>query len=337
MLKIIGYVFLGLVATIAIGATIFVGKFNKRFFKEKPNYLTYSYGSDKIQFQWAARQFEDHFEPHQALIIPVTIEGVARKFRIQFDTGTPHSTIYEKPLESLIAQGVKFETEGEKGKRMAKNIQLSLGGNKVDFASIKILENYGRPIDWQDSTTVIGLGTIGADFIDGKVTAIDFKNQIIRLYEERPHWMSSLSGFESFDFQGRRLMLPAEIGKRKRQLLYDSGCSAFGMITSKNRFKRYSDKNAKEIAYGGNSWGATWPIHHKASQTILKMGGSELPLQRISYVDLYGNLQRFMTPFTRIGGFLGNKPFLESTLVLDTKVEEFIVLDSTVAVRDTAR
>ena len=70
---------------------------------------------------------------------------------------------------------------------------------------------------------------------------------------------------------------------------------------------------------------------------MLKIGGSEVPLRRISYVDLYGNLQRFMTPFTRIGGFLGNKPFLESTLILDTKAEEFLVVDSNVEVIDSAR
>jgi len=321
MLKVIGYVFLGLVVVVAIGATVIVGKFNKRFFKDRPNHLTYSYDSAAIRFQWAERQYEDHFEAHDAVVIPVTIEGVARKFSVQFDTGAPNSTIYGKPLESLLAHGVKFEAEGEKGKRMAKNIQLSLGGSKVDISEIQVLENYGRAIDWQDTTRTIRLGTIGADFIDGKVTMVDFKNQVIRIYDERPQRMASMSGFEPFDFQGRRLMLPVEIGGRKRLLLYDSGCSAFGLITSKHRFKKY----------------ASWPIHHKPSATILKIGGSEVPLRRISYVDLYGNLQRFMTPFTRLGGFLGNKPFLESTLILDTKAEEFLVVDSNVEVIDSAR
>lgn len=337
MLKIIGYVFLGLAIAVVVGATVIVGKFNKRFFKERPNLLAYSYNSESIQFQWAGQQFEDYREPHAALVIPVVIEGIPRKFSIQFDTGTPNSTIYERPLASLIAYGWTAEMEGEKGAQMAKNIQFSLGGNKVDITSIQVLENYGEPIDWQDTTRIIRLGTIGSDFIDGKVTMIDFKNQVIRLYEDRPEWMVSLSGFDSFAYQGRRLMLPVEIGGRKRQLLYDTGCSAFGLITSKNRFKKYSDKDVAEIAYVGNSWGASWPIHHKASSTIMKIGGSDVPLRRISYVDLYGNWQRFMTPFTRIGGFLGNKPFLESTMILDTKKQEFIVIESNIVAMDSVR
>jgi hypothetical protein len=37
-----------------------------------------------------------------------------------------------------------------------------------------------------------------------------------------------------------------------------------------------------------------------------------------------------MTPFTRIGGFLGNKPFIDNTLILDTRKKEFLVLEGAV-------
>ncbi len=327
MLKILGYVFLGLLVVISIGATVIVSKFNNRFFKERPNDLAYSYDEETIRFQWGRQQYDDHLEPHAALIIPVMIEGIPRAFYVQFDTGAPNSTIYGKPLASLIEHGVTCKEEGEQGARMVKNIRLSLGGSKVDISSMQILENYGKPIDWQDTTKVVSLGTIGSDFIEGKVTVIDFKQQNIKIFEDRPDWMAALSGFKPFDFQGRRILFPAQIGGRKRQLLYDSGSSAFGLLTSKNRFKKYSDKNAEELVYDGNSWGVKWPIHHRASEAIMSIGGSDLPLRRISYIDLYGNFQRFMTPFTKLGGFLGNKPFLEYTLILDTRNEEFLVVE----------
>ncbi|MFP4846169.1 hypothetical protein [Winogradskyella sp. PE311] len=41
---------------------------------------------------------------------------------------------------------------------------------------------------------------------------------------------------------------------------------------------------------------------------------------------MYTWSQPLVTPFTRIGGWLGNQPFNESTLILDTKAEEFIVV-----------
>jgi hypothetical protein len=33
-----------------------------------------------------------------------------------------------------------------------------------------------------------------------------------------------------------------------------------------------------------------------------------------------------MAPFSKIGGWLGNKPFTEYILFLDTKAEEFLVV-----------
>jgi hypothetical protein len=38
-------------------------------------------------------------------------------------------------------------------------------------------------------------------------------------------------------------------------------------------------------------------------------------------------MQPFISPFTRIGGFLGNLPFVEITLILDTKTEEFLIIE----------
>ncbi len=329
MLKILGYVFLGVVLLVAIGATVIVGKFNKSYFGDRPNYLSYTHDTIPMKFEWTEDGSEEYFEPHGAMVFIARIEGVSRKFSLQFDTGSPHSYVYGRPLESLIAHGLEVDTIQEKNK-MVKGFQLSLGGNNIDISSMVVKENYGSPINWEDTTTVIGLGTIGADFIDGKVTMIDFKNQRINIYEDRPDWMTTLPAFKDFEFNGRRVMLPSTIGGRKRLLLYDSGCSAFGLITSKNRYKKYTDKKEKEIEYDASRWGDSLPIHHKATKTRLLIGGQDLPLRRISYVDMYASLQRFMTPFTRIGGWLGNKPFIEGCIILDTRKEEFLVIESTV-------
>lgn len=326
MLKILGYVLLGIVVVVSIGATFIVSKFNKQYFGDRTNYLSYVHDSTPINFLWGESGAGETFEPHNAVVIHATIEGIPRTFSFQFDTGSPHSFIYEKPLESLLAHGLAAEKVEEKNS-MLKGLRLSLGGNKMDIASMVIKKDYGRPIDWGDTTALIGLGTIGADFIDGKVTVIDFKNQRINLHEKRPEWMTALPAFEAFEFNGRRLMLPSQIGGRERLLLYDSGCSSFGLITSKNRYNKYTDKKDKEIAIDGSRWGESLPIHHKATNTRIEIGGSNLALRRISYVDMYASLQRFMTPFTRIGGWLGNKPFVDACLILDTKKEEFIVVE----------
>ena len=192
---------------------------------------------------------------------------------------------------------------------------------------IKILPNYGNSFDKNDTISSIKIGTIGSDFIANHIIAIDFKNQKIQLFDKRPKWMHQLPKFKPFDFTARRrIMLPVIVDKKKYEFLYDSGCSAFGLITIKSRFDRYTDTSTEPLNYGANSWGSSIPIISKPSDKLFNIGNANLKLKRVSYVDMYTITQPLVTPFTRIGGWLGNQPFNESTLIIDTKAEEFIVV-----------
>ena len=155
-----------------------------------------------------------------------------------------------------------------------------------------MLEDYGKAFDISDTTTMFNIGTIGADLIVDKITMIDFKNQVIELYEERPEWMSSLATFVPFDFKGRRCILPATIDGKDMELFYDSGSSSFGLITSKNRYDKYTDEQIEEIQFDANSWGSTIPIRHKSTNMAFSIGGSELNLRKVSYVEMYTGYAR---------------------------------------------
>ncbi len=329
MKKKIGYTLLTILVLFIIVGFIGIRKFNKALFTEKPNYLEYTSEAKPIHFEWVNDSIGDLYEPKTALIIPLKIDSFSNNFYFQFDTGSPYSFIYENGLKSLKEAGLNFKEVIKKENRYIESLSFTLGGNHIKASMILILENYGTSFNKNDTISKISIGTIGSDFMDQRITAIDFKNQNLQFYNERPQWMASISGFKPFDFKGRRFMLPATINGKELELFYDSGCSAFGLITAKNRFDNYTDINTKEIKYEGNRWGDQLPIHHKKSDKMIKTGNAILELRRISYVDMYTKYQKFMTPFTRVGGWLGNLPFVESTLILDTKKEEFIILKST--------
>lgn len=300
------------------------------WFKDTPNYLTFYSDSKPINFDWVENTYEGFIEPHDAIIIPVRIKGISYKFYLQFDTGSQSTLIYRNALKSLKESGTSIKEITKDGKQYVQNIDLLLGGSEINMTMIKILENYGSSFNKNDTINKIVLGTLGADFMDKRITLVDFKNQFIQIYNERPKWMVALTNFKPFNFKGRRFMLPAKIDGKKLELFYDSGSSAFGLITSKNRYDNYTDKVIKEIEYDANRFGDALPIHHKPTDMILEIGSVDLGLKRVSYVDMYANYQKFMTPFTRIGGWLGNKPFTESTLILDTKKQEFIIIKSSI-------
>ncbi len=326
MKKKIGYTLLVLLAIIIIAGWIGIRKFNTVLFKEKSNYLEYTSESKPIHFDWAGDSIGGIYESQAAVIIPLKIEGLAHHFYMQFDTGAYDSYIYENDLKSLRAIGLDIKEVVIDNARYVEHLDFTLDDNHIKASMIKIYPNYGHTFDKNDTIRRIGIGTIGSDFIVNRITTIDFKNQNIQLYNKRPEWISALSGFKSFDFTGRRIMLPVTLDTKDYEFLYDSGCSAFGLITIKSRFDKYTKEITKEVNYDAKSWESSIPIRSKLTDKLFSIGNANLNLKRVSYVDMYTITQPLITPFTRIGGWLGNQPFTESTLILDTKTEEFIVV-----------
>ncbi|RZN80964.1 MAG: hypothetical protein EVB11_11030 [Winogradskyella sp.] len=329
MKKKIGYALLIILVLMLSVGFYYIRKFNNAFFKEKSAYMTYTFESKPIHFNWAgsSKGSGGYHEPQAAIIIPVKLNGLTHNFYMQLDTGAPHSFIYENDLKSLRALGmaIKEVTKGEE--RFVEQLNFKLDENRINAKMIRILENYGNSFDKNDTISNLNIGTIGSDFIANRITAIDFKNQTLELYHKRPKWMTSLPEFNAFDYTGRRIMLPVTIDHKDYELFYDSGCSAFGLITIKSRFDKYTDENTEAIAYDAKSWDSSIPITSKPSKTPVKIGNVELSLKRVSFIDMYTWSQPLVTPFTRIGGWLGNQPFNESTLILDTITEEFIVYE----------
>ena len=328
MVKTIAYIVLGI---IVVGITIVAygsKKFHNRWFKERPSYMTCTFQEEAMSFVWNADTFENYIEKHVAMSIPAKIEDLPFMCYFQFDTGSPYSMIYSRTLESLKAHGLEFNIILKEGKRYVDTLKLDLGGNSVLITMLEIYENYGDQIEAMDSKSEIRLGTIGTDLLDNRITMVDFKNQKIQIFSEKTAWMSNLTDFTPFDFEGRRLMLPVLMGKKKLQLFYDSGASSFGLITSKHRFDKYTEKDSVEIQLDGNRFGESIPIVHKNTAYKISIAGTKLPLRRIGYIDMYAKFQRFASPFTRIGGWMGNKPFLNSTIIIDTQKEEFTIFES---------
>lgn len=328
MKKKIGFTLLAILIIILIGGFIGIRKFNNSLFKKKSNYLEYTSESKPIHFDWAGDSIGGIYEAQAAMIVPLKIEGLAHNFYMQFDTGAYDSFIYENNLKSLRAIGLDIKEVVKDDVRYVENLDFILDDNHIKASMIKIYPNYGHSFDKNDTIGRIGIGTIGSDFIVNRVTAIDFKNQNIKLYNERPEWMAALPNFKSFDFPGRRIMLPVTLDNKDYEFLYDSGCSAFGLITIKSRFDKYTDENTKQVNYDAKAWEGSIPIRSKETDKLFTIGGTDLKLKRVSFVDMYGITQPLITPFTRVGGWLGNQPFTESTLILDTKTEEFIVVDN---------
>jgi len=328
MRKILFFILVSILTLLLVGFFVVTKKFNKALFGTKSNLLSFQCESRPIHFEWTNDTFVDYFEKQTALLIPVKMDDLPFNFYMQFDTGSPYSYIYEKQLKSLQSFGLDLDEIEIEDQKYVKDIQFILGENYTKVSMIKIYPDYGQTFNEIDSTRNIIIGTIGSDMMINKVTTIDFKNQELHFDQNRPDWIKNKTDFTPFSFEGRRIMLPVTIDNKNYEFLYDSGCSAYGLITTKNRYNKYSDTKTSEIHYDAKSWENSLEIKSKLTDKQFKIGNTFLSLKRVSYVDMYTSLQPIITPFTRVGGWLGNQPFNDSKIVLDTKSNEFAIIKS---------
>jgi len=321
----------GIILLIVLGVTIFLGAiaiiyFNHHWFKNRPNHTEAVFEDADFQFEWAPIKGEGYLEPHGAMLVRFKMYKKSPNLYFQFDTGSPYSYIFGKSVESLQEKYDDLSISKIGKDSFLDEISGVLGGSQIVLRNLTVIENVGREIDLSDTTQSVRIGTIGTDLMEDKVTLINFMERLISIHDKRPSQLVGYDGLQPFDFKGRRLMLPSKIDGKQQTLLYDSGTSAFGLVTSKHRYKKWSRSQELEYSDQFNMNGKKVFIHHKKSDSKIQIGSADLDLQRVSYVDIYSNLQRLMSPFTKIGGWLGNKPFLESILIIDTKTEEFLVL-----------
>ncbi|MFK7821361.1 MAG: hypothetical protein AB8G99_21780 [Planctomycetaceae bacterium] len=296
-----------------------------RFLRETPNRLSLEGELHPVEFTWVPETFSDDYsEPHSAILLPVTVPGVSKQLYMQFDTGAPSTFLRSGCVKSLQDRGVECELYKDDKTTRVKKFELNVGKNHVVLDGGWVMQR-DISIDWDKPYNVIG--SIGADFIADVVCAIDFPAEKIHLYRSRPESLSSLGSFQPFEFTGRRVLLPTTIDDTEMQVLWDSGCSSFGLFTSKYFFDDYSDPDEPGIQFGAMRFGDTVPAYHKPCDLIATFGETKIPVKRVSYLDMYAGLQTTFGRFTP-GGFLGNKSLTESTLILDTTVNEFFVLDN---------
>lgn len=300
--------------------------FTNQFFREHPNALSIQGDLHPIPFQWASQKYEDYKESHNGILFKVNVPGVEKQLYMQFDTGSPSTFLRSGCLESLAERGVQFTVvEGERSSRV-QHFELDIGGNRVVLDDGWVMQR-DIPIDWNPDAVSI-IGSIGADFLADRIVSIDFAAQEIELFRERSDELDSLGTFIPFRFPGRRVMLPAQIAGDDLELLWDSGCSPFGLLTSKYHFDRLTKSNAESIQIDANRFGDAVPVHHRACESNVTFGEQTLALDRVSYVELYAGMQSTFGRFVN-GGFMGNKFLLESKLILDGVAGEFLIVPST--------
>lgn len=273
-------------------------------------------------FVWKADTAVRPAIPHAALLVPVTLPGCPRRCLLQFDTGAPSSVLYAHPLAALRARYPGLRQHLLPRSDTVTNVHLRLGGQPLLARWLRLLPVGERQLPPADSTPVI-IGTLGADLLDGRVVVLDYPHQRLKLYAQVPDSLARCTSFAPLAFDSRRVLLHAHVQGQERQLMFDSGSSAFALLTSQTTWNELRQPNALPHETKVNSWGRQLTAHTVASQAALGLGSATVPLVTVTYIEGTTFWQSALMRLSGMGGMLGNAPFTSSILVLDVPGNRF--------------
>ncbi|MBO2010235.1 hypothetical protein [Hymenobacter negativus] len=267
-------------------------------------------------FTWWADTARGRAMPHAAVLVPVRLPGCPRTCYFQFDTGAPYSLLYTESLASLQAAypTLPFAQAAD----TVRDFRCSLGQSQLlaHWVRVKPHGPHNLPAD---TATAFIIGTLGADVIDGRSLVLDFAHRRFSLDAHLPDSLAQRATFVPLAFENRRVLLTMNLQGKPRQLLYDSGTSAFSLLTSHGEWDRLAQPGAPVHKVDVKSFDRTLTSYTAPTAATLELDNTvpPLPLGTTTYMEGISLTQSMLMRFSGMGGMLGNRAFDEQTILLD--------------------
>ncbi|AYA36482.1 hypothetical protein D3Y59_05080 [Hymenobacter oligotrophus] len=276
-------------------------------------------------FVWRADSSAKPVAAHAYQLVPVRLPGCARTCYLQFDTGAPYTVLYQHPLAALRARYPATRRALLLQADSVRNFRFALGDGQVLARRLPVLR-YGARALPPDSTQPFIIGTLGADVLEGRVLVVDYARQRFSLLPRTPDSLARRADFVPLAFDSRRVLLNAGLRSENSKLLFDTGTSAFALLTSQSRWQQLAQPAAPVQTRAVSSWGKTLTAYTAPTLARLHLGPAALPLGTVTYIEGTSWWQSALMRFSGMGGMLGNEPFAGRTIILDVQGQRFGVV-----------
>lgn len=296
-MKQIKKIVIGFFAILLLTLIIGFFYFDRKFSPEK-NYLIVKNESGKIKITWLD-------ESKNALLLPIHFKNDSTRYYIQFDTGSPYTVFYKNAIKKIP----NFQT-----KNNIANGAFEIGKTEIKSDKFKIID-FGKDTD---NTNIKIIGTLGADILENRKTIINLKNNFVEFNLNKiPNYFKG----KTFDFKfgKRKIIIPAMLNGQKEKFLYDSGTSAYELLTNKENWQKLKLPNSKITIEKGNSWGNVLTTYTAQSLNKIYFGEHKISLNQVTYVEGFSKTQYYLMKFSGMSGMLGNRIFLNNEIFIDCK------------------
>lgn len=283
---------------ILVGGYIY---FDQKFTPEK-NYLTVKNESGNIPITWLGND-------KNVLLLPINFPGNPETYYLQFDTGSPYTMFYFNSIKDI--KEIDFNNE------LVKTSFL-LGNTVVSSNQFKVFKTENH--DKNDSIKIIG--TMGADILEDRKTIINFKeNYVVLNVSNVPQ--NFKNNLIDFKFKKRKIVIPGFLKCEERKFLYDSGTSAYELLTYKEEWQSLKSINSKVKIEKSRSWNDILTTYTANCRENIQFKNTKIPVNEITYVEGFSNAQFSLMKFSGMSGMLGNKIFLKNSLFIDCSNHKF--------------
>ncbi|TGD77949.1 hypothetical protein [Hymenobacter wooponensis] len=296
----------------------------RKKFEPAANQLVVSGLPTTASFAWHASGVKP-VNPRAGLLVPVRLPGCPRTCYLQFDTGSPSTLLYANSLAALRKHYPATTQRLLPQADTLHDVTFSLGQATVQASWLRVLE-YGATELPADSTAQFIIGTLGADVLDGRVLVLDYARQQFSLSTQLPDSLARHTAFVPLSYESRRVILTAQVLGKEEKLLFDSGSSAFALITSRAIWQNMARPQAPVQTAASNSMGRTLTTYTTATAEAMQVNNMVVPFKTVTYVEGTSLMQSTLMRFSGMGGMLGNKAFEQHTIVLDVPGGRFGVV-----------
>ncbi len=166
----------------------------------------------------------------------------------------------------------------------------------------------------KDSIKIIG--TIGADILEDRKTIINFKeNQVVFNLNQVPKDFQN--NLIDFKFKKRKIIINGNLKGKERKFLYDSGTSAYELLTYKEEWQILKSKRSKVKIEKAKSWNDVLTTYTADCNEKIKFKNQLIPVKQVTYVEGFSNAQFSLMKFSGMTGMLGNKIFLKNSIFIN--------------------
>lgn len=202
-------------------------------------------------FLWSSDTINGKLTERVALYIPVKINGIHEKTVMQLDLGATSSLMYEKSIKST--NHVIYDSAG-----YYWNLDIELGNSLMKAKKIKCSKKLGGNTKIKDYHKV---GNLGFDFFIDRYLLIDYPKEKFMVCDQLPDTVN-VHYFEIKDVSVNKfpILLPAKIGGKKVNIMFDTGSSLFTILTHKDNFNKLRSNETIDTSCCVQSFGKQYNI-----------------------------------------------------------------------------